>query len=186
MEYQAKSRLRWSNGEHTDHKIDLDLDLLVSDILKSSTNIEARLQANEQGIREEIFQLVLAKILPRIIADTGVDSRQPEGNMSTKGHSSTESQAEVGKPTKKETSLYIRDRIHMVLDLTTDRPVNAIQALYANRGGVASEISNEVMKMLKRSVLKTHDEETETSWSISDNQLKSLDHRAKKSSSERN
>lgn len=186
MEYQYSSDMRWTNGVGEKHSIELDLDLAVVEILKSNKNIALRLKADEQRIREEVFTLVTEQILPKIIEDTGIDSRQPDGHMSIHAHSKIHSQAEIGIPTRQNTSLYIRDRMRMVFDITTSRAVNAIQALYANRGGVASDIANEIVKLLKKAVLNVHDRETHTSWSVSGNQLRSLNHKIEGSSADGN
>ena len=186
MNYKFSSRMGWSNGKNTDHQIDLDLDLLVSDILQSNRNLETRLITSEQTIREEVFKLVAEEIVPKIIKDTGVDATQPEGHVKVKANSKIYNQATVAIPTQQDTSLYIRDRMHVALHISTDRPLTAVQALAANKNGLAANITTEVMRLIKNAVLNVHEEETEHSSVMINNKAESITHKVKKSSSDRN
>lgn len=180
------SDMKWTDGEGEIHTIELDLDLTIAEILASNIDIASRLMIGEKGIREEIFRLVTEQILPKIIEDADLNFQQPEGHMHVDAHSKIHSQAEVGIPTRPDTSLRIRDRMRIIFDIRTSCPVNAIQAFYANRGGVASDIANEIVKLLKKGVLKVHDKETESTWSVSGNRLQSFDHNIQKSSVDEN
>lgn len=177
--------LSWSKGVAKEHSINLELDLLVDHIMRYSRDFQWLLQFSENEVRHDIFRLVLRKIIPDIFEATGIDFQLPEGRMHTHSKSSMHCEATVGIPTRQDTLLYIRDKMQLALSIKTSRPVNAIQAMYANRGGIATDITNELMRALKTAVLKKNiDEETLTSYHLSNDQLLSLEHETRRSSLE--
>ncbi len=186
MNYEFTSDMEWPKGVNTSHTINIDLDITVSNVLRSARNIKVRLITREQEVRKEIFTLVVGEIIPKIINETGLDATHPEGKMSVNAKSKIESRAQVGIPTREDTFLFVRDQEKIVLEITADRPVNAMQAMYANRGGLATDITNHLVKILKRAVLKTRDEKTETDFLLSGNEVVSFDFKLKKSSSDGN
>lgn len=185
MKYNCSSDISWTTGIKATHEIYLELDLEISEILHSAFNIEIRFQALESQIRHEVFTLCVEQIVPPIIQDTGVNAHT-DGDLHVDTHSKVHNQAQVRIPTRDDTSLYIRDKMHLRMTLVTDRSVNAIQALSATRGGLAAEITNEVMRLLKIAVLNVDDKSVGSSWSVSENTVESFAAKVKKSSADGN
>lgn len=186
MKHEFRYKVNWPNGEANDHTINLDLDVTISDILRSNRNIKERLIADEQGIRAEIFRMVAEEIVPQIIEGTLVDTNQPIEHIKSSSKYKMHNESEVGVPTRSDTSLFIRNRMRMVLDINTNHPVNAIQALHASRGGVAAEITTSIMRHLKKVVLKESEEDTTQDWKLSGNRVESFKHKVNKSSRDKN
>lgn len=184
MEYQYHSRMRWTEGVNTDHKIELNLDVLFDKIL-GSRNIEAQLALNENAIRTKIANVVLGEILPSIIHDTGMESDVP-GFLEVKGNIKSNNNASVGVPTRRDTQLMVDNRMNISMNLHTSRPVNAIQALHGDRAGVAAEIANSVMKMLKKAVLNVDETRSSINTRYKNNTFIEFDHTVEESSSDFN
>jgi hypothetical protein len=176
--------MRWTNGVDTNHQIDLNLNLILEKILPSK-DLSLRLHTQSEQVRKEIANLVLGQILPKIIQNTGLEY-QTSSDLNVKTNIENNSQASVGIPTLPSTMLMIKNRIHLVLDLKADKPVNAMQALYRNRAAVAIEIANQVMKFLYQAVLNIDEERSSADFSIDGNQFTKLNHKIKKSSADLN
>jgi len=178
MKYKFSSDMGWQNGLANQHSIELDLDLSLTDFLKSKKNIAAELATSEVTLRKEIFQLAVGQIVPKILEGTDLDWRLPSGKLNSKFHSDSHGEWQIGDPTE-QTSVVIRDQMRIVLDVETDQPVNAMQALYASRDGLAGAITNTIIDALKCKYLGTTESDTHTSSQLSGDQVVDLEMRSK-------
>ena len=69
----------------------------------------------------------------------------------------------------------------MTMKIDSDRPVNAMQAFHANRGGMASDIADNIINLLKKEYLGVDVHEHATEWSIIGNEVTDVRHRVKRS-----
>ncbi len=182
LDYEFSSDMKWTDGVKTDHTVDLDLDLALENILPSD-NLVLRLHTQDAEIRREIADLVLGKVLPKIVQQTGLEYETP-GYLHVQAHLDNRSKGSVGIPTLPHTTLMIQNKMRIVMDLHANRPVNAIQALYGNRANVAVEVANQVMKFLKRAVLGISEEQSHTDQSYKGDKFEKLDHKVKRSISD--
>lgn len=185
MEFRFSSELQWPKATANDHHITLDLDLGLQNIL-GFENLPMHLKMQEQEIRREIFELVVQQILPKIMEDTDTPTVLPDGHTTSRSSSRIKSNAVVALPKLPGRTLSVENQMQIVMDITTSQRMNAMQALYADRASIATSIANEMVKLLKRAVLKTRDLHVDTSSSLKGNQVESFESRVKKSSSDGN
>lgn len=178
MKIDYSSDARWPNAIGHTHDIELNLDLAVSDFIKSK-NVAVELTLREQKFRREIHQLVVAQVVPKIIADAGINGDLPEGHLTTNWDIDSESSRSVEKPQQPNESLTVRSKLHMVLSLTSSRPVNAMQALYNSRAGIAASIADDIMAALKFTYLGVTSTKTDTKSHLSGDEVTDFSARTK-------
>jgi hypothetical protein len=166
--------MQWDKRQDTNHKIELDLDVALTDFLHSK-NIAAELTMKEKEIRKEIFLVVLNQILKKIVEDTGV-SYDFEGQVHAKHHVDTHGHASFEKPKVEGETFVIRDRLKMVMNIETNRPLNAMQAIRASNHGIATAITDDILHHLKRKFLGITKSSTTTESEIDETgKLKQFD-----------
>ncbi len=163
MENKYKYNVKWDKGHEkaTDHKLNIDLDLALSNFI-GSKNVAAELVRNEGKIRREIFELIVENLVPTIVSGTGHDGSMPMGELRTKSKSNHESEWKIEEPKIEGESIVFRNRMKIVMNIQTDRPVDAIQALQNSDHGLANIVTNDVIFSLKQRYLGVVHDKTHT------------------------
>ncbi len=185
MDWHFEYTNRWTNGVATQHQVDLTLDLHLENFL-DQPDFVLELLTNEMGIRRKICDLVVGKIVRQLVDESGLDATLSEEMLSTHAHQSCENNMEIGIPTCPHLVFYVRNQMHLSLTLDSSRPVNAMQALYAIRGGVATAIADNIITPLKRRFLRVDDSETHTECSVSGDTVTDIKHRQIRTSAQGN
>lgn len=178
MNIQFKAHTLWPNAVRQNHSVNLDLDLAVSNFIRTK-NVAVELATREQEFRKELHELIAAEIIPQIIAQTGITDVLPDGPLFTQCNVHTESCRNVEEPQRLNESLTVRSKLHMVLNLASNRPVHAMQALYNSRGGVADNIADDIIGALKYTYLGITSSKTQTNFRFSGNEVTEFNARAK-------
>lgn|SRR3989338_2170002 len=159
IDYHSKAN--WQNHIGKKHSLSLDLDVAASDFIKSR-DVVLELTIREEEFKKEIHQLVIAQIIPQIIADSGVDGKLPEGNFKTEWNINSSSDRSVDKPIQIGESVTVRSKLNLILNLKSDRSVNAMQALNNARAGVAGTLADDIISALKFTYLGITSTDTDT------------------------
>ena len=178
MKYKFGSEIGWQNGVRANHTIKLDLDLTLSDFLRTR-NIAEELALREREIRKEIFQVVLETILLKITEGTGVPWEIPGNDFKTDTRVQRSGSAAIHHPLIQGESLSIRDQLRLVIKLNSDKPLNAMQALRSGNQTVAMSITDDIIFHLKMKYLGITESCTESSIHIDDDGLRTFDVRDK-------
>jgi len=182
MKHDYNYHAQWTNGISHQHEINLDLNLFVEDFLTQHPNIREELLHNEAGLRKELMNVITQKLVRQIVDESGL-SADIEGTLNTKSKKSVDNDMQVGIPRQKGLTHFIRNRIRMLLKIETDRPVNAMQAFYAERGSTASEIADNIINALKKRFLGIDVHEYETDSSLIGDEVTEVRHRINRSTS---
>jgi hypothetical protein len=166
------------------HHWDIELDLLLEDIGRGP-DITATLLTHEADIRKEIMNTVVSKVVPQIVDESGLDAELPVGKLSSETNNNICNTMDINIPTLPDIPFSVRNQIHMILTISTDHPVNAAQALYAERGGIASVVAWKILKMLKREFLHV-EEEAEYNFHVSGDTVTKDERRNMRSSADLN
>ena len=170
MHINYSTHTEWPKTVANKHEIKLDLDLAVSNFIKTK-NVAVELTTRETDFRREIHEIVVAQIIPEIVTQTGINGEPPEGRTKTKWNIDYKSSREIEEPKKRDESLIVRSKLKMVLQLTSDRPVNAMQALYGARAGVAASIADDIIAGLKFKYLGIKSTKTHTKSHLSGDEV---------------
>lgn len=185
MKYEANSRLLWQKGTRTRHTAELNLHLNLADFARSR-DVRSELIANEGHIREELVRLLTNEIIPQMLRDSGENFNLPDDYTEHASDLKVENQAEVGIPRSPDRTPIVRNNIHMLLNIDTSKSLNALQAVYGIRGGVATAIAANVMNVLKGYFLNAHDHKYQSTAELSGDSLTGFEYRVKKSSADEN
>lgn len=146
MRYAFSSDLGWNTDVSTKHSLQLRVGLEICDFLEGK-DIAETLARNQGLIRKDIQRIVIEEILPKVFADAG--AVPVEGILKTNSHSRTKGHARVIERQSPQTAdVEIHDKISVALDITTDRPVTALEALCGSNIAVANAITDDIMMHL--------------------------------------
>ncbi len=153
-----KGEAEWSVGVNTKHSLELDLDVDVGGFLASKTDQEAivEIAMQEEGVRKKVFQIFAENVVPYIFQSQDVSV---EGTLNYNAQTKWKNLWRI----ENDQGIIVRNKLHMLLTLETDRPVTSPQAAYANRGGLASNLTQVVMSALKKHFLGVDSEKFEDS-----------------------
>jgi hypothetical protein len=160
MKFTNLSTIRYDNGVKRDHNIEMDFDLSIEDFLRGK-NLPLQLAQNERELRMQLFDIVLNQILPKAIKDTGLPS-QIEGKWHSKSDAQIDNDWAISESTIPSESVRMRNKMKIVLDITVDKPSNAMQAIQAANQTVAAQVTDNIMNALKHRFLKQSSSTTET------------------------
>lgn len=171
MKSKYKWELDWESNTSFDHKIHLDIDLELREILRGQ-NVSVLLATEKDSVRKAVTALVAEQILPQIIKGTGVPSSLPIGIVNYEFENDVKGGAVISED--KEAggiSVSVRDRMKIVMNIQGDRPMNAIQALRANIAGMADVIVNDIMIHLAHKYLGMTQHEIDSSVRLRNGQV---------------
>lgn len=163
MKHKSKFDASWDKGHDRakDHKLDIDLDLKLSDFIRSK-NIPVELAMNESRIRQEIFDIVTQTIVPNIVLNAGHKGNMPAGKLETKWENEHESDWEAVETEIAGDMLEFQTKMRILMNLTSDRSVDAMQALMGGKAGLASLVTDHVIDALKSKYMGTKKIRTHT------------------------
>jgi hypothetical protein len=146
-------------GVDTNHKLDLQLDLTLSRLLEGR-DLATELRLNEGSVRREIQKMAIEDLIPSIIRSSGKIGHLPEGTSRVKTNIDTNSKWKTSESNEARSSLTYRSKMQIVLDMNTDRAMNAMQALNLSKPNLAANITDTVIADLKSKYFGT--EKTQT------------------------
>jgi hypothetical protein len=152
----------WEKVTPNQDVVDIDLDLTINEFLQGK-DVAVELQNNREGIRQEIFDFVVTRILPGIIAGTGQPTTVP-GTLRWNTKINDSSSCIIFE--NPANGIVANSRMRIKMNISTDRPVNPIAALNAARGSLADAIANNIVFSLANQYLGETASETETEFSI--------------------
>ncbi len=174
MEHKYNFHSEWENGTKKDHRLEVDIDLTLSNIFHGK-DIVTELVTNESAVRREITEIVVHQLIPHMIENSGLIGHAPEGKTHYKSHSDTHSQWKIDEPPKDQGSLSIRSKMQILLEIKSDRAVNAMQALNGNPGALASAITDDIIFSLKQKYLGIKKHKTSSQMRTSDGKVMHYD-----------
>jgi len=184
MRYSFDADLGWDKGVSTKHSVQLQMGLEIGEFLRGR-DITATLATNQGIIRKEVQRIVIEEILPKVFSEAGARSVGGELNMDT--HSRTKGHAKmIEHRTPEGIDVEVRDRLSIVLDITTDRPVTALEAMHGSNISLADAITNDIMMHLAHKYLGVTDHNISTNSSVRNGELVDYDAKHRGNGSDRN
>ncbi|MBI2635854.1 hypothetical protein HYW84_00825 [Candidatus Peregrinibacteria bacterium] len=167
MRYKYDANLQWREGISNNHTIDLRIKMQLVEFL-TGKNIAAALAMNQSNIRREIKRVLVEEILPEIFKNIGASPVELKYNLSSK----IEGSAMAGESrTPQGIDVQIRDQTRLIMEITTDRQVTALQALAGISLNVADGITSHIMAHLMHKYLGVTNHDIRLSSSMSGGKL---------------
>ena len=162
-------QIRADDEVKKDHRVEIDLDLMVDDFLKGK-NLPYELTMNETQIRRQLFDIVLNRVLFKGVQKNGVPYGI-KGKYKWKAHSEIENDWTITESKVPDESVKIKNRVKVVCDISVDRPVNAMQAVRAANHAIANVVSDNIIAALKNRFLSISSSDTTTKTQVKDGDL---------------
>jgi len=167
-----KAEAEWSAGIDTQHSLELNLDVDVGGFLMGKTNnqVIVEISLHEKVVRQKIFQIFAENVVPYIFESHDIFV---EGILNSDVDTEWKSAWKIDN----DEGIVVRNKVHILLAIQTDRPVTSPQAAYANRGGLASTLTHVVMCALKKNFLGIDSATSEDNISMRNNSVLKYDPR---------
>lgn len=150
MKLTSDANLRWQPGSiGTNHALHLKLGVTASEILTAG-DPALELATRSAAIRAEIATAFSDGHLPAILASTGEDTFV-EGELET--DTATQWQARTAVRAGGVEGVSVDASMDIAIDIGTNRPVTAIQALAATRTAIAGNVAECLVGKLKQELL---------------------------------
>lgn len=130
-------------GERTQHSIEMNLGLRVSDF--SSRDREGHRCINIKAVRSTLVDILTRLTLPDIFRQSIIPVDVTKGEVSSEAEMKIEGGVFLEKV---EDALALRAQLKIVLSIKTSEPVNATTALALNTKGLANGIANGLIHRL--------------------------------------
>lgn len=172
MHLSADSVLEWNKGTATTHHLDLQLALKATGVFTTRDPV-LELATRTGTIRQELVGLLLRDHIPKMLAETGMDQSLP-GRLKTKMTTEWNAKWKVaGTPS----SSSLDSRMTVAIEITSDRPVSAIQALANSRAVLADTIAEHVIAAFKQKLLGVTSTRSESEVELTSGGLDAYRHR---------
>jgi hypothetical protein len=153
---------------------------------RTVANAAVELQIREDLIRRKLIELLVETIVPHLLRESSRDATLPDGYISSKAKDSIHNKMTIGVPTMPHLTFYVRNRLHIITNITCSKPLNAMQAFHSQRPGFAASVANNIINALKHQFLKVNDQRRSTDVQVSEDKVIDVQHRIERSSAEEN
>ena len=134
--------------------------------LFKTLDVQQELATNEHSIRREIFETVIAHIVPKILEDSHEEYQLP-GDVHSSSHLDLNSSYEVQRDIGATNS-----EIKIVMRVKADRNLSGAQAMFAERAAIADSTANIVIHNLKAACFGVTHSRNANNWELNGRKTK--------------
>lgn len=170
MKHEQKHELEIRGHEEEvrrDHEAKLNLNLSVWDFIDSK-DPRSDLVHNKEEIRRKIFEGAVKEIVPQIAMKNGKTPKLPQDGLDTRLRYRMNNFYRFENLPVDNQTLAIHNKMAITMQISSDKEVSGILALYHARGGLASAIADNIVCNLEYYYLGKERSRNESTHRLSD------------------